>query len=102
MTARAGEATDLGMELADATPDLKRRFDLPERLTGALVTGVTPGSLAERAGLRPGVVIVEIDRRPVRNAVEAKRLLAHDAIKKGVLVRIADGNGNRFIVLSEE
>jgi serine protease Do len=42
---------------------------------GALVAEVAPGSPAERAGLSAGMIITEINKKPVRNSSEAFRAL---------------------------
>ncbi|MCC6624420.1 MAG: PDZ domain-containing protein [Deltaproteobacteria bacterium] len=66
--------------------------DLPEHLRvdpavarGLLVTGVVPGSAAERAGLAAGDVIVAIDGRPIPDHAH---LLAALAGKVGATVKI--------------
>jgi len=56
----------LGMELRAVTPELARQLDLAvER--GVAVTRVRPDSPAAGAGLRPGDVIVEMERKPVED-----------------------------------
>jgi len=54
----------LGANLQAVTPDLSREFDL-KRPAGAVVTNVTDGSPAARAGLQPGDVIVAVGEQPV-------------------------------------
>ena len=78
----------LGLVVQDLTPGLAQAFDLHQR-GGAVVAQVTPGSAAEKAGLRSGDVIVSIDGRAVtgssdlRNAVGLLRVGTR--IKLGVL-----------------
>ena len=54
----------LGANLQAVTPELSREFDL-KRPAGAVVTNVTAGSPAERAGLKTGDVIVSVDEQAV-------------------------------------
>jgi Do/DeqQ family serine protease len=54
----------LGAKLQAVTSELSREFDL-KRPAGAVVTGVTPGSPAARAGLKTGDVIVSVDGQAV-------------------------------------
>jgi serine protease Do len=60
-----------GVEVTDLDNRSRRQFDIPQRVRGALVTKVDPDSNAAEAGLRPGQVIVEINRQPVRSADDA-------------------------------
>ena len=54
----------LGAKLQAVTPDIAEKFSL-KRPAGAVVTNVTPGSPAERAGLMTGDVIVSVDGQPI-------------------------------------
>jgi len=54
----------IGVTLTDVTPGLQRALGL-SIADGAMVQDVTPRSPAERAGLRPYDVIVEVEGRPV-------------------------------------
>lgn len=56
----------LGVVIQDLTPTLARSFGLDRtRGGGALISEVMAGSPADRAGLKPGDVIVEMNGRPV-------------------------------------
>ena len=50
----------IGIEAQDITPELAESFRLKE-VRGSLIAGVLRGSPAERAGLRPGDVLLGID-----------------------------------------
>ena len=67
------------------------------RLTGVKVAGVEPGSTAERAGLRQGDVIQEINRKPVRDVNAFERLTRALAPEKAVLVLLRRGNATIFL-----
>ena len=57
-------------------------------------------SPAAEAGLKPGVVIEEINRHPVKNADEAVQLTAKSSSKQ-TLVRIWENGGSRYVVVDE-
>ncbi|MCA9714003.1 MAG: PDZ domain-containing protein, partial [Myxococcales bacterium] len=64
--------------------------------------GVDPGSLAERAGLREGDVIAQIDGVAVASAAEAGARLRAADLRKGVRLRIIRGDYGRFVVLRDQ
>jgi serine protease Do len=65
---------------------------------GAVVTDVVAGSPAERAGLKPGDVIVEIDRRAVGSSEDAVSVLRAPQ-KNGHLLRVRGAAGTRFVTV---
>ncbi len=54
----------LGMGIVDVTEEVKNSFNLPEA-RGALVQTVEPGKPAEKAGIEPGDIIIEVDGKPI-------------------------------------
>ncbi len=77
----------LGLALGDVGPQLGAR-GVP---AGALITRVLPGSVAERAGLVQGMVVVEAGGRPVRGAAELVRILRDARPGSAVLLRVQLG-----------
>jgi serine protease Do len=62
----------IGVGLTDVTPTLQRALNLPVT-KGAMIQDVSPGSPAERAGLHPYDIIVEVEGRQVINNEEVIR-----------------------------
>jgi serine protease Do len=87
-----------GVTVTDLQATLRRQFDIPPNLRGALVTEVDTGSPAFLAGLRAGDVIVEINRQPVRDAEQAVEL-SKKVKEKSVLLRVWSRGGTRYVVV---
>ncbi|MGZ3708624.1 MAG: trypsin-like peptidase domain-containing protein, partial [Bdellovibrionota bacterium] len=56
---------ETGMTLEDVTPEVARDLGMNEKTSGVVVSSTTYGGPADKAGLRPGDVILEFDGRPV-------------------------------------
>jgi len=90
----------LGVALQTLTAPIAQQLGLDAKTTGAVITDVAPGSPASRAGLAPGDVIREVDRKPVASADEAASAL--HAGKGAHLLRITNGNGTRFVTVGPQ
>lgn len=64
----------LGIRVESITPQVARQKGL-STLRGCLILRVEPGSVAEDAELRPGDVLEEINRQPIRDNDSLKRVL---------------------------
>ena len=76
----------LGVIIQDLTPELAGSFNLEADTKGVLIPEVTADSAAEKAGLRPGDVIVEFDGRPVETARALQNCVA--MLKPGTEVKM--------------
>jgi serine protease Do len=92
------EAGSAGMALQTVTPELAQSLGLPAETHGAAVTDVSTGSPAARAGVKPGDVVVEVDRQPVATA-KAAATAVQQPRAKGHLVRVLGEHGSRFVTL---
>jgi serine protease Do len=96
---RQPESQDkIGMALQTLTPDVADSLGLGRDIKGAVITDVMQGSPAERAGLKPGDVIVEVDQHPVSTSGEAVEAL-RAAQKNGHLLRVRGASGTRFVTV---
>lgn len=80
-----------GLTLGPLGADMARRLRVPSGVRGVLVTNVEPTGPAARAGVRPGDVILQVNRRPVESVSDASRAL--QAIRSG---------GNAFLLLWQQ
>ena len=89
-----------GVAVSDLDQQTRDQFHLPRNVQGAVITQVDPASAAADAGLRPGVVIQEINHHPVKNANEAIQLTENASDKK-TLLRIWENGGSHYVVVDE-
>jgi serine protease Do len=73
----------LGVDAQNVTPDIAAALGMPEPI-GAIIKGVVKGSPAEKAGLRRGDVVVEMDGKKVLDPAELPRMIAFGHIGRTV------------------
>ena len=82
-----------GVTVQDLDAKIRRQFQVPADVQGAIVTGVDRDSNSFDAGLRQNDVIVEINRQPVASSYDSMRLCK--AVKEDqLLVKIWRQSGN--------
>ncbi len=91
----------LGLAVGDLTPTIAERLGVDET-SGVVITQVERGSVAAEAGLRPGMVIAEVNRQPVESADQAKQALEDASLDEGVLLLLQTNNGSLYVVLQSQ
>jgi serine protease Do len=89
-----------GVTVADIDTEARQKLRLPANLKGVVVTDVESESAAAEAGLRPGDVITEINRKPVKSAEEAVKMTEEPEDKTSLLRVWREGN-SRYVVVDE-
>jgi serine protease Do len=92
-------ASRLGLDVRPVTPDVARELGL-DAADGVVVASVERGSAGERAGVRRGDVIREIDRKPVKSVADFERLTRTLPAERPVTVRIERGGGTLYVALA--
>jgi serine protease Do len=91
-------AASLGLQLDTLTDAARRQLGYAKEVVGALVTGVADGSPAEEAGMRPGDVILQVDRHDVDSARTAAAALAKAS--PPILLLVKRGESTVFLTLT--
>jgi len=89
----------VGIQMVDLTSELARKqnqdpnsaFLLPE-IDGVLVVGVVPNMPAEKAGIRRGDVIVQINNQRVTKSTEIQRLVERSGVNQALRFKIRRGD----------
>jgi Do/DeqQ family serine protease len=92
-----GNVSVRGITVETLTPDLAQQIGVPPATHGVVVDEVDQSSAAA-GSIGRGTVIVAVNRHPVTNAAEFKRLMS-EANGKAVLLTVNQGQGNLFLTL---
>lgn len=81
---------NIGFEVSNSNPQLAEQQGVPDELKNKpMVVRVQPGSVAQMAGINPGDVIIDVNRKDVNSAADVMKNL-----KKGQnTIRLARGAG---------
>ncbi len=92
-----GALDKIGFQVQELTPDVAQRFGY-EAGHGVIISEVENGSAAEEAGLRPGMLILEVNRSEAANVKQFE-----DAVTKAkggnLLLRVKADKGTLFLNL---
>jgi len=91
----------LGITVKNLTQELAQRFSYQGE-TGVIVTDVVSGSVADLAGIQPGALIKEVNRKTIQNVDEFQQAMKQSSDKSTVLLLIKEGGGMRYVALSLE
>jgi serine protease DegQ len=64
----------IGVQIKDMDPELAKNLDV-ERAEGALIMSVVKGSPADKAGVKGGDVVIELDGKPLHSSTELRNRL---------------------------
>lgn len=93
-----GEVKHLGLAVQNLDKDIADQFGY-EGEAGVVVSSVEPGSAADDAGIREGMLIKEVNRKSVKNTQEFEEALKAGGDKKAVLLLVFDGRVAHYVAL---
>jgi serine protease Do len=86
----------IGMKLGDMSAELRANWDLPDEIVKPVVLEVRHGSIASRIGVKPGDIVLSVNKTDVETAKDAV-----GAFKKGQNeIRLA--RESRIIIITFE
>ncbi len=86
----------LGVSVQDITEDMAQSLKMKE-MEGALVAEVVPGDPADKAGIKTGDVIVELDGKKIRDTHELLRVVATIPVGRKVDVKVLR-DGKAYVI----
>ena len=98
---RAAADEPAGLAFAPLTAELRARLDLPAEARGTAIAQVREGSVAQRAGLAPGDIVVEVGGEKVESPEQAARAIAAARARHAasVLLLVDRHGAERYVAL---
>ena len=89
----------IGVEPQDITPEMADSFNI-KQTSGAIVAGVIRGGPADKAGIKPGDILIAIEGKPAANKTEVLNLIAQlKPNNKAKLTVLRNGSESTISVL---
>jgi len=89
-----------GLGLEDLNPQMKGLLT-PKSIDGAMVANVQPGSPADQAGVRPGDILLTVNRQPVHSAKGAVEAISKAKDTDPLLLLLRREEGTFFAALTK-
>src|SRR5579863_781371 len=97
-----GSGTMQGVQVQTVTPDMSQDLGVPNGTRGVVITSVDPSSPAAAASLERGIIIQEVNHKPVNNAQEYHAALqGADDHPVLLLIMIPNSDGQQRYVVVE-
>ena len=95
----AATMDDLGLSVETLSPELASRLNASPNERAVVITRVARGSLAERAGLRRGDLILSVGRTVVTSVSEFLMATKDLDVAQGVRIQVKRGGVRTFVIL---
>jgi serine protease Do len=89
----------LGIQVENLTPKAAARFGYAEKTQGVVITDVDPDSVAGRAGLDSGMVILKVDGQAVHTVADFEKATEKGSLEKGLLFQVRSPQGGTTYVM---
>ena len=94
----SGAAGEWGFATQSLTRDVAKQLGLAAD-SGVIISEVDDGSLAERAGLKSGMLVRQVNRKNVQNLKEFESAIELSKKSTSLLLLVQDAHGSRFVIL---
>jgi serine protease Do len=101
VVASTTERGDLGLTVEQINPEIAENLGL-NHTRGVVITAVAPDSLGDEAGLQPGDIVREINRKPIGDLSDYRKTMESAAQGKSVLFLVQREDNTIFLALRKE
>jgi len=91
----------MGVYIQTLTADLASQLNLNSK-QGAIIAGIVPGSPADKAGLKQGDVVLEINKQKVTDAANITDLIQKSKVGSKITLLIESNGSQRYVTVSLE
>jgi len=88
----------IGAQTQDINPDLALAFNLPKGSGGAVITQVSPGSAADKAGLKAGDIVLQINGKRVEHSSDLRNFIGLLRVGKKVEMTVLRDGKQRTLL----
>jgi serine protease Do len=99
LEAMGSQSNKLGIEVEEMTDELAQRYGYKSKESGVIVTKVAPGSIAAEEGIKPGTIILSVNKQPVSSVIQFHSLMKDAAANNHVLLLLKQGPFTRFLAI---
>jgi serine protease Do len=90
-----------GLRVSNLTPEIAKQLGL-KKAEGVVIAGVEPNSVAQRAGLKVGDIILEVNRQKVLSEDDYRSVMEKVKPEQSILFLIDREGSTFFVTLTEE
>ncbi|WP_422929871.1 trypsin-like peptidase domain-containing protein [Singulisphaera sp. PoT] len=91
----------LGLRLSEPSQGLARRFKLGRTTPGLVVVGIDPEGPADKARIKIGMVVTDVDQRHVETLDGFREAVAHCPTDRDLVVRVMKDSHAEFLTISK-
>lgn len=95
----ANPQNNLGIEVQNLTPEYARQLGY-DQISGVIITHVKPNSQMAMASVRPGTLILSVNRQKINSVEEFYQAMKEAAKNKNVLLLVRYGKITRYITIN--
>jgi len=99
--AAPAELEALGLQVSGVTPEARQRYGYKPG-QGVLITRVEPGSVASRAGLEEGMLVLRVGGKEVASVADLEKALEGVDLSRGLPLLVRAGDRQMFILLKKQ
>jgi len=93
----------IGMKVRDVTADILSRLGYAQKdIEGVLIEEIEPDSPSDNGMLKPGMIILSVNRTPVKNLDQFNKAIKGAAKSKRILLRVRNPQASWFVVIRPE